>query len=488
MNNETLNQVFSNTANSIRVKSGTSASITPINFANSILNIPSPNGIFKVTSIQERDELTPNEGDICLVHGYSFNPVNATSSFKTFTWNTNITLDEALPSEDMIMCDFQASSEQEYPRVQFCFESMESRYEIYASVRIENPEEPWEDPTYKYATITYTTSDRIHFTLSSATGDLIENNSITLPEKVQCIYKPSFNDCISKFLSVETADFSGVYSYEDSHWNYLDIGILTEPISIFTGNSAYTSTGIVNGSFFGSDCYNSTRTIINLVDDMPNYTQNLTNAVSLFSGKNSCELLNYINTSNVTDMWGMFYTFKGNNIPNFDTSSCTRTASMFSMCNNLTTIPAINTHNVTDMSSMFMYSGIVSVPTLDCTSCTSIYSMCSQAPNITSISLTNTQNISNMHWAFWGCSNLTTISLPNAHNAVDMSSMFLRCTKLSNASVNNILGMCATVGNNYRLPKTLSNLGFYSSNYPASTIKSLSNYTAFTSAGWTIGY
>ena len=65
--------------------------------------------------------------------------------------------------------------------------------------------------------------------------------------------------------------------------------------------------------------------------------------------------------------------------------------------------------------------------------------------------------------------------------------MFQNTSTLDNNTVNGIL-KALTTATSYSGTKTLAYLGFTSANYPAATIQSLSNYSAFTAAGWSIGY
>jgi hypothetical protein len=66
-----------------------------------------------------------------------------------------------------------------------------------------------------------------------------------------------------------------------------------------------------------------------------------------------------------------------------------------------------------------------------------------------------------------------------------MSSMFKGCTNLSNNGLNTILAMC-TNAKAYTKTKTLKQLSLTEAQ--ATRCKSLSNYSAFTAAGWTTGY
>ena len=92
-----------------------------------------------------------------------------------------------------------------------------------------------------------------------------------------------------------------------------------------------------------------------------------------------------------------------------------------------------------------------------------------------------------MTYMFRNCRNLTTISLLDMSKVTSIQDMFDGCTSLSDESLNNILAMCANAvkitNSSY---KTLKYIGLTSAQ--ANKCKTLSNYSAFTSAGWTTGY
>lgn len=67
-------------------------------------------------------------------------------------------------------------------------------------------------------------------------------------------------------------------------------------------------------------------------------------------------IIQYSDTSNVTDMSNMFYSCSSlTSVPQLDTSNVTSMDSMFNYCSKLTTIPQLDTSNVTNMNSMFDY-------------------------------------------------------------------------------------------------------------------------------------
>ena len=97
----------------------------------------------------------------------------------------------------------------------------------------------------------------------------------------------------------------------------------------------------------------------------------------------------------------------------------------------------------------------------------------------------DTSSVTNMASMFAGCSNLTEIPQLNTSSVTNMYNMFYGCISLSDESLNNILAMCANA-TSYTGAKELAVTGL--SEEQATKCTTLSNYSAFTSAGWTAGY
>lgn len=130
----------------------------------------------------------------------------------------------------------------------------------------------------------------------------------------------------------------------------------------------------------------------------------------------------------------------------------------------ITSISQINTSNVTDMTYMFFnFSNLIEIPQMD------------------------TSNVTTMERAFRGCKNLVTIpqlDTRNLSNPYALYDAFYDCVNLSDESLNNILAMC--INATKMSTKTLRYIGLTSAQ--ATTCTTLSNYSAFTAAGWTTGY
>ena len=127
--------------------------------------------------------------------------------------------------------------------------------------------------------------------------------------------------------------------------------------------------------------------------------------------------INYLNTSEVTEMRYMFYNCTQLNsldVSGFNTAKVTNMGYMFSSCTALTSLDVsnFNTAQATDLRSMF--SGNSALMSID-------------------LSNFNTAQVKNMSYMFYGCSNLRTIYAGNAWSTAAVTSsgnMFYNCTNL----------------------------------------------------------
>ncbi len=144
--------------------------------------------------------------------------------------------------------------------------------------------------------------------------------------------------------------------------------------------------------------------------DTVNWFKDMKNVVDI-------EGIEYLNTSQVTDMSGMFDNCRGLkylDVSNFDTSNVTEMQHMFSTCYNLTDLDLshFNTSKVTSMYWMFS----------DCYGLTKL-----------DLSHFNTSNVTDMEMMFWNCHSLETIFCSDRWNTekVEYSyNMFYECSDL----------------------------------------------------------
>lgn len=134
--------------------------------------------------------------------------------------------------------------------------------------------------------------------------------------------------------------------------------------------------------------------------------------------------LDKFNTSNVTDMYGVFQncpkltndTISG--VAKWDTSKVTKMQFLFYNCKALTTIP-ISDWNTSSVTSFFgTFDNCSNLATLD-------------------VSKWNTANATDMSWMFKGCEKLTAINVGNwdTSKVTTMSTMFNGCSNLVNLDV-----------------------------------------------------
>ena len=133
------------------------------------------------------------------------------------------------------------------------------------------------------------------------------------------------------------------------------------------------------------------------------------------------EGLEYLNTSEVKNMGGMFGDCSGLtslDLSHFNTQKVTNMGGMFADCSGLTSLDLknFNTQNVTYMG--WMFDGCSRLTSLD-------------------LSHFNTQNVTDMRWMFYNCSGLTSLDLKNfnTQNVTDMVGIFSDCRALSSLDV-----------------------------------------------------
>ena len=176
-------------------------------------------------------------------------------------------------------------------------------------------------------------------------------------------------------------------------------------------------------------------------------TSNVTDMSGMFSGCSSLISLdlNGFNTSKVTNMSSMFDScgsLINIDLNSFNTSNVTNINYMFDNCSSLTSLDlsSFNTSNVTDMN--FMFTGCSSLTSLDLsnfntlnvTDMTRMFDNCSSLTEL-DLSNFNTSKVTNMSWMFNDCSSLTTtINIMNA-NVTDYSSMFRFAATASGAKI-----------------------------------------------------
>ena len=161
-----------------------------------------------------------------------------------------------------------------------------------------------------------------------------------------------------------------------------------------------------------------------------------------FDKLETIEGLEYLDTSNVTNMNHMFSTCESLiklDLSNFDTSNVTDMSDMFSYSSSLPELNLSNfdTSNVTNMLGMFAWcSGlnrlnVSSFNTYQVISMDHLFEQCSNLPEL-DLSNFNTSNVIDMGYMFYNCSSITSLDLSNfdTSKVTNMSGMFYRCSNL----------------------------------------------------------
>ena len=153
--------------------------------------------------------------------------------------------------------------------------------------------------------------------------------------------------------------------------------------------------------------------------------------------------LEYVKTSNVTDMAYMFSgcrSLTSLDVTTFDTRKVTDMAQMFYDCGKLTTLDVSNfkTDNVTNM--VWMFNGCKGLTTLDVSSfntekVTNMKGMFEYCTGLSTLDLSNfnTANVTTMNDMFYICTGLKTVNVSsfNTENVTDMGGMFYNCPALT---------------------------------------------------------
>ena len=390
----------------------------------------------------------------------------------------------------------------------------------------------------------YTSEDGITYTRTSLRGDSGDlDNPVALPTAVKGDAN-NWNDNFGYFMQVGTSIFEGIYIYKNNSWklaptqltatsdyvykqlfygkNGVESGALAQNISnSFNDTNAdiYSKIQLSYNDISPRVLTDSDKSIDNKIFIIPVKsdgtplldTSKVTDMSNMFDDCRNLTIIPLLNTDNVTNMSNMFYYCKNLiTIPQLNTSNVTNMAGMFDNCSNLTAIPELDTSSVTDMGSMFTdCSKLTTIPLLNTSKVTNMYFMFYGCKNLTTIPQLNTSNVTNMQQMFQECSNLTTIPLLDTSKVTSMGLMFGNCknlatiplldiskvtsmsyifdgcTSLSDDSLNIIMQMCINA-TSYTGTKTLKYIGLTSEQ--AAKCTTLSNYSAFTSAGWTTGY
>ena len=140
----------------------------------------------------------------------------------------------------------------------------------------------------------------------------------------------------------------------------------------------------------------------------------------------------------------------------------------------------LDAHSMFEQSNKLTKVGVITIP-----SATDIHSMFGNANKLLEVNMQETGNVTNFSYLCSDCASLVTFHTIDMSSSTSIINMFSSCPKLSDDSLNNIMESLITA-TYYTGTKTLATLGL--TEEQATKCTTLSNYSAFTAAGWTTGY
>lgn len=154
---------------------------------------------------------------------------------------------------------------------------------------------------------------------------------------------------------------------------------------------------------------------------------------SSYEGDDISNLIQYSDTSEVTNMSYMYQWCKATNFPQLNMSKVTNALFMFYNSRNIVTAPILNLSTVQNCKNIFTYCTNLTTCEIsdfsNATTLNSLFSNCSKLTNIPSQLITpKVTDTGNM---FYNCGELTTAPEMNTSNVTDMIRMFYGCKKLT---------------------------------------------------------
>ena len=212
---------------------------------------------------------------------------------------------------------------------------------------------------------------------------------------------------------------------------------------------------------------------------------------------NVIENIEIINSSHITDFDNAFEHMKHLKTLIIDTSGATSIEFMFSDCM-IENPPYLNTSNVTDVRGMFYKcTNLKNIPPYDFSNVTNMYGTFQICPNITSVPYLDTHNVTDIKFCFAECTKLKSVPLLDFSNVTDAAALFNHCTSLTD--VGGFTGLRTNIST-YHSPLThasalniIDNLAVSSGHtitFKKTTFDTLTpaEIAKATSKGWTITY
>lgn len=336
-------------------------------------------------------------------------------------------------------------------------------------------------------------------------------------------------------ISVENRNIYKCQKVTDNAYLPASTQLTARPENVFN-STAYSNSGVFNGTLGNTSGLTKDELIssITLYNKLNEGLELPVDCSHLFENTSIKTYPNLIST-NTKDTSYMFYRSNVVEAPQLDTSAVINMEYMFYQCYDLIELPNYDFSNVTNMNRFaeqssnliklptgmsfpkvesaehaFSYlSGIEEVPEMSfdslingnamfyCTRNISIFpywnlpnvedlSSFVQETHLITVNDIIAPKVKTIKRMFYNCDELVNVPVFNFPNVTNMSEMFNRCPNLSDDSLNNILQICINATSMASNNKKLFYIGL--SEEQATKCTTLSNYSAFTAAGWTTGY
>ena len=459
----------------------------------------SSGGVKQFNTVEEMNASTGNkDGDLAIVYTIIVTPLSSASSVMKLSFPETVVLSTAISNTQ---------------RGNFYDIENGNRHLIYMTTS----EFKFLDYSTQFGNeiVTYTSSDGLTYTRNGTT------DTYTAPATIY--YSGEWFNEFSSFLNVVQPTFSGLYEYKSEETKYVlaDTQFNATANYLFSGQVAYGLTGEIIGNLSEnpSTAFDDANIIVysklqksydalpvrTLTDDDKTIDANikiiptksdgtslidfsqLTNTSGLFAGNRTIQQLPYLNTKAVVNGSSMFRAADNlTHVSGIDFSNMEDVNSMFYQCSIQELDFEFNMPKATNVSSMFgQNTKLAKIGTINIPSATNASSMFYNTNKLTEVNILNTNKVKDFRSMFYNCLSLVIINAMNMQSATSFTQMFADCTALSDESLNNILASLITA-TAYTGPKTLKEVGLTSEQ--ATKCATLSNYSAFTAAGWTTGY
>ena len=416
------------------------------------VNVPSGSGDVKLFETVEAMQADPNpsEGDLAVVYREELIGVTEESEFDSCTFPNTVVLDSA----------FSGGIHGSFRGTDIGWTSgyidMSSSDFSFSCLGFSS-----------HVNVEYTSQDGITYTRTDGGKELQE-----FGETIKWKDEDPFDDVIGNFMKIGGKYFGGLYEYKSNEYVMTKNQLNATPDYVYK-KIFYGKNGVENGTL--------TTSVSNSFTDV-----NAEVYVKIQAQYNNMQPRILTDQDKDIDNNIRIIPSKTDGTPLLDTSNVTKMNHMFSSCFNLTTIPLLDTSNVTDMVSIFNgCTSLTSVSQLDTSNVTNMDYMFYDCKSLTTIPLLDTSSATDTSYMFGNCTSLTSVPQFDTSNVTNMRSMFNNCSSLNNESLNNILAMCANAVK-ITSNKTLKYIGL--TEEQAQICTTLSNYQAFTNAGWTTGY